>query len=58
MAREAAEIPLFAVAALIGALLVSRVITDPRRSDAVPMAVRQRLPALGGADPADTASGA
>lgn len=41
---------LFAVSALIGALLVSRVITDPKRSDAVLMAARQQLLALAGAD--------
>jgi TetR/AcrR family transcriptional repressor of nem operon len=46
---------LFAVSALIGALLVSRVITDPKRSDAVLTAARQQLLALGGAASAGAA---
>jgi TetR/AcrR family transcriptional repressor of nem operon len=42
---------LFAASAMIGALLVSRVLTDPARSDAVLAAARTHLIALASSDP-------
>lgn len=42
---------LFAVSALIGALLVSRVLTDPTRSDAVLAAARRQLMAMAAPGP-------
>ncbi len=46
MGEEDEDRALFAVSAMIGALLVSRIVTDPRRSDAVLRATREQLLAL------------
>jgi TetR/AcrR family transcriptional repressor of nem operon len=46
---------LFAASAMIGALLVSRVLTDPARSEAVLAAARTHLIALASGDPGGTA---
>lgn len=58
MGTDERDRALFAASALIGALLVSRLLTDPAQSDALLMAARQQLLALGPAAGTAPATGA